>query len=316
MVICFALLFMNGHMISAKDKQISGVDDNGNAWNYDAVTKTLTFSGTRDLEENILDGHNADPDWYCWDEDAEHLVIEEGITGLTGGEFSDFTKLKTVLLPNSVTYIGDSVFDSCFQLKSIQMSNNITKIGNSAFYSCNLLKSIEIPQMVSTIGSNSFYDCDNLTEIIIPDSVRKIGSCAFGECDSLRSIRLSNNLTVINEYLFYGCKKLTTMTLPDSIKTIKIGAFQESGIRKIVIPKNVTSFYQIKGEYGSVGVFENCKNLKTIEIKSKKIESCYKGTFSGLDKKVVIKVPECKLKTYKTMFYKSGLSKKVNIKGV
>ena len=73
--------------------------------------------------------------------------------------------------------------------------------------------------------------------------------------------------------------------------------------------------YIKKGE-GSDGVFADCKNLKTIEIKSKKIESRFKGAFDGVNTNVVIKVPKSKLTEYKAMFQKSGLSKKVKIKGV
>ena len=71
------------------------------------------------------------------------------------------------------------------------------------------------------------------------------------------------------------------------------------------------------GEWWSEeGIFADCKNLKTIEIKSKKIESCFKGAFDGVNTNVIIKVPKSKLTEYKAMFQKSGLSKKAKIKGV
>lgn len=91
------------------------------------------------------------------------------------------------------------------------------------------------------------------------------------------------------------------------------GAFQESGIKQIVIPKNVK--YIKNGEYGE-GVFDGCKNLKKITIKTTKIESCFKGAFKGINTKIIIEVPESKLKSYKSMFQKSGLSKKVKIKAI
>lgn len=79
-----------GHSASAKTKPTKGVDTNGNTWTYDKKTKTLTFKGTKDLEENLMDGHSSEPEWFCWDEEAEHLVIKEGITGLPKGEFYFF----------------------------------------------------------------------------------------------------------------------------------------------------------------------------------------------------------------------------------
>ena len=99
----------------------------------------------------------------------------------------------------------------------------------------------------------------------------------------------------------------------ESVSIIYTDAFQDSGIKQIAIPKNVK--YIKKREWGG-GVFAYCKNLKIIEIKSKKIESCFKGAFDGMNTNVVIKVPKSKLKEYKAMFQKSRLSKKVKIKGV
>ncbi|MBS5932283.1 MAG: leucine-rich repeat protein [Clostridiales bacterium] len=306
------LLIVNCN-ITAKSKPTKGVDDNGNTWVYNKKTKTITFKGTKDLEENLMDGHSTEPDWFCWDEEVEHVVIKEGITGLPRGEFSLFTELKTVVLSDTVSYIGDSVFEDCLNLKEVQFSKNLIKIGDYAFAGCEQLKKIEIPKTVSSIGACAFEACSSLTEVIIPESVKKIGFEAFGECTKLKKVELPKSLKVVSEYLFFDSKSLTSVKLPESVTTIYAGAFQESGIKQIVIPKNVK--YIKKGDQGN-GVFADCKNLKTIEIKSKKIESCFKGAFDGVNTNVVIKVPKSKLKEYKAMFQKSGLSKKVKIKGV
>ena len=312
-VIIISTVLMMSHYITAKSKPTKGVDTNGNTWTYNKKTKTLTFKGTKDLEENLMDGHSAEPDWFYWDKETEHVVIKEGITGLPGGVFSLFTKLKTVVLPDSVTYIGNMVFDSCLELVEIQMSKNIEKIGDYAFDGCEKLKKIKIPEKVSEIGRGAFGACSSLTEIDIPDNVKKIGRAAFSECTKLKTVKLPENLKVVSEHLFYLCENLTDLKIPGSVTTIYAGAFQESGIKQIVIPKNVKHIK--KGDQCN-GVFADCKSLKTIEIKSKKIESCFKGAFNGVDKNTVIKVPKSKLTGYKAMFQKSGLSKKVKIKGV
>nr|WP_294491709.1 leucine-rich repeat domain-containing protein [uncultured Anaerosporobacter sp.] len=299
--------------ITAESKPTKGVDANGNTWTYNKKTKTLTFKGTKDLEENLMDGHSSEPEWFCWDEEAEQLVIKEGITGLPGGEFDSFTELKTVVLPDTVTYIGDMVFFSCLKIEEIKMSKSIVKIGDFAFEGCEKIKEIRIPSKLIEIGIGAFGDCSNITEINIPNSVKKIGKSAFSGCTKLKTVKLSENLKAVNESLFYGCENLENIKIPESVTTIYAGAFQKSGIKQIIIPKNVK--YIKKGDQGK-GIFEDCKNLKTIKINSKKIESCFKGAFNGVNKNVVINVPESKLKEYKSMFHKSGLSKKVKIKGI
>ena len=79
---------------------------------------------------------------------------------------------------------------------------------------------------------------------------------------------------MINEHLFYGCTNLTKVKIPESLTTIYAGAFPESGIKQIVILKNVK--YIKKGDQGE-GIFAGGKNLKKITVKSKKLEGCFKG---------------------------------------
>ena len=74
-------------------------------------------------------------------------------------------------------------------------------------------------------------------------------------------------------------------------------------IKKIVIPSSVVSIENY--------AFANCKNLKTIEIrttklKNKKISS---KAFKKINKKVVIRVLKKQRKAYKTLLRKKGLSK-------
>lgn len=309
------MLFLSIRILSAKTKPVSGQDKNGNEWIYDKETKTLTFSGTTDLEYFEMDGHRPEPKWWCWNGEAEHLVIESGITGLPGEEFWGFYKLKTVELPDTVTYIGDCVFAGCWQLETVTMSENITSIGEMSFSGCSSWKNAWIPDKVTTIGMGAFGACKSIREIEIPDKVTIIGRLAFANCENLESIRLPKNLKVIEESLFYGCKKLSKVKLSASVKKIESDAFSGSGITRIEIPENVTGFH--KGEYWyNEGIFDDCKKLKVITIKSKKLNHIYKGAFSGLKKDVVIKVPKSKLKKYKKMFRKAGLNKKVKVKAI
>ena len=59
----------------------------------------------------------------------------------------------------------------------IIIPNTVTYIGNSAFSGSGIAK-VNIPDGVTTIGSNAFYN-NKLTELHIPDSVTSIGSLAF-----------------------------------------------------------------------------------------------------------------------------------------
>lgn len=79
-------------------------------------------------------------------------------------------------------------------------------------------------------------------------------------------------------------------------------------VRKVIIGKNVISIGK--------KAFFNCKNLKKIQIKTKKLtmKSVKKKVFYGIAKKAVIKVPKGKKTLYKKICKKKGAGKKVKIK--
>ena len=93
-----------------------------------------------------------------------------------------------VVIPDSVTEIGNWAFSGCSGLTSIVMPNYVSKIGNSAFWGCIGLTSIVIPDSVKSIGNYAFYGCSGLKKIMIPKST-KVGDSAFKGCWDVEIIR-------------------------------------------------------------------------------------------------------------------------------
>ena len=75
-------------------------------------------------------------------------------------------EIKELVIPNSVTSIGNSAFSGCTGLTSVTIPNSVTSIGYKAFSSCTSLTSVTIPNSVTTIGDNAFSGCNGLTSVV------------------------------------------------------------------------------------------------------------------------------------------------------
>ncbi len=304
---------------NAATKKTSGTDRNGNTWEYDVKTNTLTFSGNKGIEDFTMDGHIPEPSWYVWSFKTKHLVVNDGITGIGKSAFEGFTNLETVAMSDSVTHIKSGAFIFCRNLTSVKLSAKVKCIEGDAFYACEKLEHLTLPDTLKTLGT--LGACLKLKEVIIPDSVSKTNKNLFYECKSLTKIKLPRNMKEIKQYDFANCKNLKTLEIPEAVTTVSMSAFSGTKLKKITLPKNVTTIkkgmpYGGKGKVFAVNYNWDLptKDLRLIEIKSKKVKSIAKGSFSGLSSKVVIKVPKSRKKKYTKMLRESGLEKKVKIK--
>ena len=73
-------------------------------------------------------------------------------------------------------------------MTNIVIPKSVTFIGNQAFCGCSSLTEIIIPEGVISIGNNAFNSCSSLTDVIISDSATSIENYAFSSCDSLSGI--------------------------------------------------------------------------------------------------------------------------------
>jgi hypothetical protein len=141
----------------------------------------------------------------------------------------------------SVTTIGGQAFSRCFvpipcndqaiALTSVIIPDSVTTIGDAAFYK-NALTSVIIPDSVTTIGDYAFAG-NALTSVIIPDSVTIIGDFAFGG-NALTSVTIGNSVTTIEAGAFRE-NALTSVTIPDSVTTIGNFAFLNNALTRVTI---------------------------------------------------------------------------------
>lgn len=109
--------------------------------------------------------------------------IRKGTKLICDIAFSGCSSLKSLIIPVSVTSIGDRAFCDCSSLISLVLPDGVTSIGYRTFYGCSFLNSVVIPDGVTSIGHSAFSDCSSLSSIAIPNSVTSIGNWAFEDCN-------------------------------------------------------------------------------------------------------------------------------------
>ena len=185
--------------------------------------------------------------------------VKEGTRIICNGAFWHCSSLAEIVIPASVTSIGELAFSGCGSLSSIVIPASVTSIGDGAFFRCGSLSDIVIPASVTSIGRTAFSGCGSLSSIVIPASVASIGDGAFSGCGSLSSIVIPASVTSIGNRTFSGCGSLSSIVIPPSITSIGEGAFGGCGfLSSIVIPDSVTNIGN--------GAFNNCASLQYLSI--------------------------------------------------
>ena len=130
-----------------------------------------------------------------------------------------------VMIPSTVTKIGEYAFYNCGKLDRVVLPNKVDEIGKYAFKNTSIHSekdySLEIPDTVTSIGSGAFYGIGVKT-ITIPDSVIYIGEMAFGYRDDWTKTEIEKKIgTVIkgeigSEAERYAKANEFVFTSPDS----------------------------------------------------------------------------------------------------
>ena len=184
------------------------------------------------------------------------------------GAFYETDYLTSVIIPDTVTYIGENAFAFC-NLTDIIIPENVTFIGKYAFFYDAGITNITIPERVTSIGEGAFTH-SGLEIISIPSSVEYIGEAAF--CThSLLSITVEEGNTrykSIDNVLFSKdgntllcCSggKTGSYVIPDGVTVLYAYAFSECrDLTSVTIPKGVTS---IPNE-----AFSGCESLQNLTI--------------------------------------------------
>ncbi len=242
-------------------------------------------------------------------------AIKEGTKIICDRAFEDCKSLRNLVIPNSVTSIGNGAFAYCGSLKNLVLPESVVSIKGNLFCKWNGevkclspififedgvlfnkdkstiisfrdkdITSYVIPDYVTSIGGDAFSGCESLKSIVIPDSVTCIGNRAFEYCFSLKSLVLSKSLTSIGDWAFNMAESLESLVIPDSVTSIGDYAFSGCrSLKSLVISNSVTHI--------AVGAFLSCTSLSSVVIPDG-VTSIGEGAFIGCESLKSIVIPD------------------------
>lgn len=229
---------------------------------YEDGELVISGSGeTAEYGESYNDDTIKSPFWL--NHSIKSIIVKEGVTSIGNYMFHSCDNLEYIHLPDSVTEIKKGAFWECKSLKSIHMSSNITNIEDYAFSYCNSLENITIPNKVTNIGYMTFYKCESLESVCMNDNVTTIGESAFENCSSLANIQIPDSVTSIGKQAFCNCTSLTNI----------IGANNVASIGSSVL-MNATAYYENEENwhdsvlYLGSGAIDNNSETKDIIVKN------------------------------------------------
>ena len=221
--------------------------------------------------------HEETP-WAAYAENITGLQLDKGITYIGSYAFS-MLGIGSVVIPDSVTAMGEYAFYNCTNLSRVQLGSGLKAIPMRCFRWCGLT-SVAIPANITRLEESAFDYNFSLTEVKLHDTITYIGPKAFWNDPivsidlpaeltaisygafsdtALTGITIPEKVTVIEDFAF-GNTPLETAELPASLKTIGDGAFSNTALTEIVLPAGLESMGNCVFQY-----FETAK-LQTVRF--------------------------------------------------
>lgn len=241
-----------------------------------------------------------------------YTLDDDGILTISGsGDMKNYSSYS-----DSENYTDAPWYSAKSYIKSVVIEDGVTSIGNAAFYQCSNMESITIADSVTSIGKYAFYVCSGLLEISIPNSVSTIGDYALYGCGSLISITISGSVTSIGNYAISDCSKLVNINVDEEneIYCLIDGVLYNKSITSLIKyppAKNETKFVIPETvKYISGYAFQSCKNLTNIDV-SDNITYFGQGAFIGCSNLTSINIPYGVSTIYSDTFYNRNSLKNI-----
>ena len=241
--------------------------------------------------------------------------------------FSYNTQATFLILPETLTSIGDCAFSGCkgIETLTIEDGDSPLTLGNSSyttgtvFYELTGLKTVYVGRNLE--GERpAFIDCTSITSMKFGNKVTSLQKYVCKNASGLEELELSTALKEIPEEAFYNCKALRSIVIGNNTSVIGDNAFTMCSLPSINLEKvKLTSIgkyaftYNIKATVlklpetlTSIGdhAFDSCRALEEVTSNAVTPPTCGgRDVFSFVNTKdCKLIVPDASVEDYKSAF--------------
>ena len=187
----------------------------------------------------------------------------------------EFTGIEELVIPSSVTYIGNNCFNNCTSLKTVTMQVANPSLGTSVFKNCSALTTVNMSgTSIAKIPESMFNGCSALTTVDLSGApITEIGKFAFSNCASLKTVISSGinqegaviipeGVTWIGQEAFCNCDSIKYLSLPSTVTYLGPSIIRDSsGLEFVDFNENANAI-----NLDNWGHFNNCSSLKAASL--------------------------------------------------
>ena len=189
------------------------------------------------------------------------IVIPNSVTDLGEYIFVGCSKLQKAVIGSKVETMGQGNFRLLKELSDVTIEDGCSVLANNTFEGCTSLKEISIPGSVKTISYNTFYNCTGLEAVVINEGILNIGESAFEGCTSLFGVIIPSTIEKIYAKAFNGCTNLRRFySLADATPTLGnyVWANSSQARATLYVPFDALADYQAAAQW------QDFKNIRAI----------------------------------------------------
>ncbi len=197
----------------------------------------------------------------------EKVIFESGTQNINDGALGAATKVKEVILPNTIKSIGNMAFSNT-ALTELVLPDKLESIGYGILSGNSGVKKLVVPSTVTTFQQYVYKDTENNTkqglltgssveELIFEEGIKTMGTHTCVNCKTISKVTIPNTITEVGKDSFLGCTALESISLPESITSIGENAFAQSALITICgVPESYAETWAVEHGFSFLALTE------------------------------------------------------------